>query len=160
MKTTKSVLFLLFLICMVFISSYAQETTIVNVDVSHFDKNQFHSALLNGIPFTLFLVYMIYGIFGIIGNMFSDVVRRVPESKCSPKKFSIGYWWSDNWRRVVTSLIFLPLLIIGCNDIFGWEITNFKAFCIGLGADHGAEIMKRKNFIIKGIQNFSNPDQV
>ena len=139
---------------MMCISSYAQEETTVSQATSNteFNKDEFHKALLNGISLTLFLVYMIYGTFGIIANMVSDIIRRVPKSVGSPEKFSFKYWWGDNWQRVLASFVFLPLMIVACNEIFGFEITNFKAFCIGLGADHGAELLKRREIIIKGIQ--------
>jgi len=104
---------------------------------------------LLGMEGRVFGIALIWAVLGMFINIFSDVTRRTKPSEHSPVKFSMKYWLSDNWRRLVISFLLIPVAIVGVEQLFGVEMSRFVAFSIGYGSDHLIEIVKRKG-VIKG----------
>lgn len=108
---------------------------------------EFISLLFNGLSMIQLIVFMIYGFGGLLLNVIFDICKRDPMSPNSPIKMNIRYWWKDNWRRLIVSIVLLPLAIILFNQIMGSEINQMNAFFAGFSADAIAEIIKRRSFI-------------
>lgn len=100
--------------------------------------------ILGGITPQYFAAMLLFAIMGVAVNIISDVSRRDKPSEHSPQEFSLKYWWGDNWRRVVATVILLPVALLTSAEMIGLELTKFNAFVIGFGADHLIEIAKRK----------------
>jgi hypothetical protein len=111
-----------------------------------------HTQEFLGMSPKYFVVSFVWAMFGVIVNVLSDIVRRKKSSSGSPKKLSIAYWWSDNQYRVLLSIMLVPIVIVGFQQLFGLELSRLYAFMIGYFSDHISEIMKRKNIFAQGKQ--------
>lgn len=94
-----------------------------------------------------FITYMLFALLGMFINVISDITRRKPKSVASPTKFSISYWLKDNFTKMSTSILMMPLMIILFQQVTGSEISNLLALGIGFSSDHLCEILKRKNIL-------------
>lgn len=115
--------------------------------VETFAQTKFSEELLGGIPIQSFAVYMIYAYLGMALNLFSDIIRRDPNSATSPEKFELSYWLEENWRRLAIALVLVPVAIVFCKDFMDIDISRLSALLIGLSSDHLLEILKRRNII-------------
>jgi len=108
---------------------------------------EFFYLLFNGITPIQFCVFMFYATGGLLLNLLFDICGRRPESLTSPKKFSIKYWFNDNWKRILISFILLPIIIILFSEIMGNEINIGNAFFAGFSSDAIANLLKRRSLI-------------
>lgn len=108
---------------------------------------EFIEHLLNGIPPIHFAVFLVYAFGGLVLNVILDIAKRKPCSATSPEKISPSYWFHDNWKRLIVSFMFLPLVVILFGQLTGGEINNLNAFYAGFSADALAELLKRRSFI-------------
>lgn len=69
-------------------------------------------------------------------------------SATSPEQFSWAYLWSDNARRIYASAICVLLSLRFAPELFDWELTLFKALCIGLAWDGILLFVKQKTNIL------------
>jgi hypothetical protein len=108
---------------------------------------EFITQLLGGITIIQFMVFLALGVAGLTLNIIWDISRRKPCSPSSPQKFFISYWFKDNWKRLIISFVFLPLVVLLFNEITGGELNRLNAFYAGFSADALAELIKRRSFI-------------
>lgn len=111
------------------------------------EQQKFVDVFLAGMHPIEFLAMSVWALIGMVVNILIDFIKRKRPSTDSPAKFSGSYWWKDNWRRLLTGLILIPVVIIGFNQFFGMEVSQVNAFFVGFGSDYLIEIAKRKNFI-------------
>lgn len=107
--------------------------------------------LLGNLSVVSFQVYLIYAYFGVILNVISDIIRRKPDSSSSPKKFTFQYWWEDNWRRLLISIVLVPIAVLVAEEFMDSPLTKLEALGIGLAAEHLLELIKRKTKILGGV---------
>ena len=130
---------ILFILCLISTPILAQDGSVLEI-------------ILGEMSFNYFLVMLLFAILGAILNMTSDNLRRRKGSKHSPDDWSLKYWWADNQRKIIATVVLIPVAILTCNGMFGIEITKSIAFGIGFGSDHLIEIAKRKELqLFKGI---------
>jgi len=82
--------------------------------------------------------YTVYFIFVAIGVFASNGIAsatRDKDSQHTPEKFSISYWFSDNWKRLSSSLAIIFIFIRFGDEMFHVVPTYVGAVGIGLGFD-------------------------
>jgi hypothetical protein len=103
---------------------------------------------------TMIMAYVICAYVGLIVNAVIDILQRKPESPNSPHQFDWAYWWADNKRRLLLSIILIPFIVILGNsagsllELSSMNITT--AFLIGWSGDGISVLLKKKGFV-KGV---------
>jgi hypothetical protein len=98
----------------------------------------------DGLSINLIIAMSLWAYIGMVINMVSDVLRRKPDSVSSPRYISVSYWWKDNYKRLILSIILVPVIVIVYSEAFTTEITILGAIGLGFASDHLLEIVKRK----------------
>lgn len=114
----------------------------------------FFDVFAGGIDTAFFLSYVLWGYIGMGVNLFIELTKRKPSSKSSPKKFKGIYYWDDNKKRLVISLILVPVGVLLFSEFFGIPLTNERALMLGLGADNLAELIKRRSMVSPDVKNY------
>lgn len=94
---------------------------------------------LFGYLWFFFIGYLIYGL--------TEVKTRDVASKNTPEKFSWKFWFYDNWRRYLTTILCTYVFFRFYTEINGREFTNLDAVLLGLVGDGvAAKIKENVNF--------------
>lgn len=80
--------------------------------------------------------YLIYGL--------TEVGGRDVNSPNTPKKFSWKFWFYDNWRRYLTTILCTYVFFRFYTEISGHPFGNIDAVMLGLIGDGVAAKMKEK----------------
>ena len=108
---------------------------------------EFWEIILNGLEPVMFWALLFVAYFGLIVNVAFDIAKRKPESRTSPKTFEWNYFWLDNWRRLMSSIIVIPAGVVLFTYLTGEELNIGNAFMIGFGVDKLIEILKHKKVL-------------
>ena len=84
--------------------------------------------------------YIVYGLVETTGR---DVL-----SKNTPKKWNWKFWFHDNWRRYLTTLLCTYILFRFYNEISGHKFGYADSITLGLLGDGIAATLKKKINII------------
>lgn len=98
-------------------------------------------------PATLGAAFL-FALIGIFITLLLGTYARTPESPNSPKIFSWAYLWSDNFKRIVATLLMVIVSLRFIHDIFGFELSAWHGFVIGTGWDGLAFIIKQKTRLL------------
>lgn len=115
--------------------------------MNHLLTSELFKYLLGQTEPVVFLGNIIFAALGIFVVLLLGTNLRNPKSTGSPEKFSWNYLWCDNARRIYASAICVLISLRFAPEIFGWDITAWKAFCIGLAWDTITFIIKQKTSI-------------
>lgn len=87
--------------------------------------------------FWFFIVgYIIYGL--------TEASSRDKNSPSTPVKWSWKFWFLDNWRRYLTTVLCTYILFRFYTEVNGAAFTYFDAVTLGLVGDGIAATMKKK----------------
>jgi len=98
-----------------------------------------------------------FAIMGVILSLRLQIVNRDRESDRTPKHFSWSFFWLDNIKRLVTTLILIFVALRFTEEWMGAKTTMWLAFLIGLSVDKFAQFLKNQNILGKKLQQ-KNPD--
>lgn len=82
---------------------------------------------------------------GVAISLLLEVRKRDVNSVRTPEHFSFSFLWSDNFRRIMVSVLLIFVALRFSNDLLGVQISLFASLMIGLGFDKLAELAKKKN---------------
>jgi len=109
------------------------------------NREQIREATIGSLSWIQFFVYVGFGYIGLLINSVMEITGRdTSESKGKIKKFSSGYWLRDNWKKMIASLLVVPMGILLSKEVFGLELTKINALAIGGFADNIFERYKNK----------------
>jgi hypothetical protein len=92
--------------------------------------------------------YMWFFVIGYIIYGLTETSGRDIKSIRTPRKWSWKFWFLDNWRRYLTTILCTYILFMFYTEISGHPFSNFDAVTLGLIGDGiGATIKNR----VKGI---------
>lgn len=87
-----------------------------------------------------FIGYFIYGL--------TETSGRNIESKSTPKKWSWKFWYKDNRKRYLTSILCTYVLFRFYTEFVGHPMTDFEALMLGMIGDGiGATAKKRVKLV-------------
>jgi hypothetical protein len=95
----------------------------------------------------LFTASVFFAAVGILFVLLLGTTLRVKHSKSSPEKWSWSYLLSDNAKRIYAGVIATLLSLRFMPELFGWELTVWKALCVGMAWDTILLIIKQKTSI-------------
>ena len=91
---------------------------------------------LFGFTWFLFIGYLIYGL--------TETTGRDIQSVHTPKKFSWKFWFQDNWRRYLVTILSTYVLFRFYIEFTGHSLSDFEMLMMGLVGDGiGATAKKR-----------------
>ena len=97
---------------------------------------EFTTAQLIGYLWFFIIGYLIYGL--------TEVTGRDVKSPATPVKFSWKFWFLDNWRRYLTTILCTYILFRFYTEINGTGFTYFDAVILGLLGDGIAATVKNR----------------
>jgi hypothetical protein len=97
---------------------------------------EFTFAQLFGYLWFFIIGYIIYGL--------TEVTGRNPQSPATPVKFSWKFWFHDNWRRYLTTILCTYILFRFYAEVNGQTFTYFDAVTLGLIGDGIAATVKNR----------------
>jgi hypothetical protein len=80
-----------------------------------------------------------YVIFGL-----TETTGRDVQSTATPIKWSWKFWFHDNWRRYLTTIMCTYVLFRFYTEVCGHPFGNFDAVSLGLIGDGIAATMKKR----------------
>jgi hypothetical protein len=86
-----------------------------------------------------------FAILGITLSLLIGVATRKPLSETSPVHFSFSFFWSDNMRRILVTVLSVFVTLRFANDIIGVDISLWGSLGIGLSHDLLVGLLKKKN---------------
>jgi len=96
----------------------------------------------------LFLACVFFAALGILFVLLMGTTLRDPLSKTSPTKFSWAYLFSDNFKRILASVIATLVTLRFMTELLNIPLTQFSAFCVGTAWDSIALWIKQKSTIL------------
>lgn len=85
---------------------------------------------------------------GILFVLLMGTRLRKPNSPYSPQKFSWSYLWSDNFKRILASVLAVYLTLRFLPELTGWELNEWKALIVGCAWDGIALFIKQKTKLL------------
>jgi hypothetical protein len=92
-----------------------------------------------------------YAWFFIIGYIIYGLIETTGRDKLSPKtpqKWSWKFWFKDNWRRYLLTILCSYIFFRFYNELSGHPFGYFDAISLGLLGDGAATTIKKR---VKGI---------
>jgi len=88
--------------------------------------------------------YIWFFVIGYILYGLTEATGRDIKSRNTPKKWNWKFWYFDNWRRYLTTILCSYILFRFYVEISGQPFSNFDAVSLGLIGDGIAATMKRR----------------
>jgi hypothetical protein len=104
--------------------------------------------ILGGLDPELFLACMFFAGLGILFVLLLGTNLRQTDSTGKVQAFSWAYLWSDNFKRILASLIAVLVTLRFMTELIGIPLSPFNAFCIGTAWDGIALLIKQKSTIL------------
>lgn len=90
----------------------------------------------------------VFALIGIFITLLLGSTQRQVLSESSPIHFSWHYLFSDNFKRIVATLLMVVVSLRFVHDLFGFELSSWHGFIIGSGWDGLAFIIKQKTKLL------------
>lgn len=90
----------------------------------------------------------VFALIGVFITLLLGTTARLPQSPLSPTIFSWAYLWSDNFKRIVATLLLIVISLRFMPDLFGFQLSSWHGFIIGSGWDGLAFIVKQKTKLL------------
>ncbi len=91
---------------------------------------------------------MFFSGLGILFVLWAGTGLRNPQSTTSPDKFSWRYLFSDNFKRILSSVLAVYLTLRFMPEITGWELNEWRAVIVGTAWDGIALFFKQKTNLL------------
>lgn len=100
--------------------------------------------LLGGLEVNLFIACLLFAGLGILLALTLQALFRNKYSETTPTVWSWKFWFLDNWRKALITIILVYISIVFSYQVFQVEISTWFAFLIGLGFDNILKLVKNK----------------
>lgn len=87
---------------------------------------------------------------GFILNGLNETDSRDKKSQNTPQKWSWKFWYNDNWKRYLATILSTYILFVFYTELVGHEFTNYEALMLGIIGDGIGAIGKRRINVVKG----------
>lgn len=110
--------------------------------------NEFKSALLGNASGWVFVALVYFALFGACLSLLLQTTSRDVASAATPAHFSWNFFFADNWKRILTSLMLIYAALRFAPELFGVDISNFWSLIIGFANDKIAQVIKDKTSLL------------
>ena len=90
------------------------------------------------------IAYLWFFIIGYIIYGLTETTGRDVKSSTTPKKWNWNFWFHDNWRRYLTTILCTYVLFRFYTEVSGHPFGYFDAVSLGLIGDGVAATMKKR----------------
>jgi hypothetical protein len=94
--------------------------------------------------------YLWFFLIGYCIYFLTEVINRDVQNISTPKKWNWKFWFQDNWRRYLITILCTYVLFRFSNEINGRLFSYFDAVTLGLIGDGIAVAVKKRINIISG----------
>jgi len=112
--------------------------------------NEFFIIIFGGYSGVQLLAFLFFFVIGYIAYGLIETSGRDRYSPKTPEKWSWKFWFKDNWRRYLTTIICSFILFRFYSEVSGHPFGNFDAMTFGLLGDGIAVTMKKRVRAISG----------
>lgn len=105
---------------------------------------EFKTALFGAYSWGQLLGFMWFIFIGYLYNYLNETSDRDKASTKTPVKWSWRFWFYDNWRRYLVSILATYIFFRFYIDFTGHELTYFECALIGIVGDNIAASAKSK----------------
>lgn len=109
---------------------------------------KFSQYLLGPTDPALFSACVFFAAIGVVLMLLIGTTMRNKDSEQSPLGFSWKYLRSDNAKRIYANVIVVLLALRFTPELFGFDLSVWKALCIGMSSDGIMLIIKQKTSIL------------
>ncbi len=106
--------------------------------------------ILGDFTFTQLFGYIWFFIIGYVIYGLTEVTGRDVNSLNTPRKWSWKFWFLDNWKRYLTTLLCSYVFFRFYNEISGHPFGNIDAVILGMLGDGVATTIKNRVFKFSG----------
>ena len=106
--------------------------------------------ILGDFTFTQLFGYVWFFIIGYVIYGLTEVTGRDVNSLNTPRKWSWKFWFLDNWKRYLTTLLCSYVFFRFYNEISGHPFGNIDAIILGMMGDGVAATIKNRVFKFSG----------
>jgi hypothetical protein len=106
--------------------------------------NEFFKTILGNYTAVQLLGYLWFFVIGYIVYGLTETTGRDVESPNTPKKWNWKFWFYDNWRRYLTTILCSYILFRFYIEVSGHPFGNFDAVGLGLIGDGIAATLKER----------------
>lgn len=92
--------------------------------------------IFGGYTYVDLIVFGWYMIIGYGIKALDETTLRDKKSKNTPIKWSWNFWFKDNWRRYVVTILSTYIFFRFYVEFIGHELTDIEAFMLGLAGDN------------------------
>jgi len=96
-----------------------------------------------------FLGYLFFMLLGVAYYSFLEIRNRNVDSKETPQKFSWKFWYRDNLKRYIGTLITIYVLFRFFPELTGNSLDEFTAFLLGFSGDGVVGLNKKSTKLLK-----------
>jgi len=90
------------------------------------------------------LGYLWFFFIGYVLYSLIETTGRDVQSKKTPKTWNWKFWFFDNWRRYLTTILCTYVLFRFYNEVSGHDFSYFDAVSMGLIGDGIAATLKKR----------------
>jgi len=109
---------------------------------------EFFTILFGDYSVAQLLAFVVFFILGYVVYGLIETSGRDKLSVNTPKKWNWKFWFNDNWRRYLTTILCSFILFRFYSEVSGHDFGNFDAVTFGLLGDGIAATVKKR---IKGL---------
>jgi len=106
--------------------------------------NEFFKIIFGDLTFIQLFGYLWFFIIGYIIYGLTETTGRDVQSPATPKKWSWKFWFFDNWRRYLTTILCTYILFRFYTEISGHPFSNIDAVSLGMIGDGVAATIKTR----------------
>jgi hypothetical protein len=106
--------------------------------------NEFFKIIFGDFTFLQLFGYVWFFIVGYVIYGLTETGNRDVNSTNTPVKWNWKFWFHDNWRRYITTILCTYLLFRFYNELSGHEFAYIDAVGLGLIGDGVAAMLKSK----------------
>lgn len=112
--------------------------------------NEFFTIIFGEYSAVQLLAFLFFFVIGYVAYGLIETTGRDKLSPKTPKKWSWKFWFQDNWRRYLTTIICSYILFRFYSEVSGHPFGNFDAVTFGLLGDGIAATVKKRVKAIGG----------
>jgi len=106
--------------------------------------DEFFKIIFGDFTFIQLFGYLWFFIIGYLIYGLTEVSGRDIQSPATPKKWSWKFWFYDNWRRYMTTILCTYVLFRFYTEISGHPFGNIDAVTLGMIGDGVAATIKMR----------------
>ncbi len=112
--------------------------------------NEFLKIIFGEVTWIQLFGYVWFFIIGYLIYGLTEATGRDEKSPHTPKKWSWKFWFYDNWRRYLVTILCTYVLFRFYTEVSGHPFGNFDAVSLGLIGDGIGATMKKRVKAIGG----------